>query len=533
MKSSGRGFLLSINLMYNIIIINYSYGWFNAIIKYDINIVKEKRKMENREQFGSRLGFILVSAGCAIGLGNVWKFPYMVGKYGGAAFILIYLLFLLIIGLPILVCEFSVGRGSQRSIASAFDKLEPKGTSWHKLKWFGMAGNYLLVMFYSMVGGWMLNYCYKMANGTFTGASTDKIAEVFPAMLESPKELMIWTFLIIIISFGICSIGLQKGVERITKIMMICLLSLMVILAIRAVTLDGAIEGIKFYLIPDFSKITENGVGNVVFAAMSQSFFTLSIGMGGMAIFGSYLSKDRSLTTESISIVLLDTFVALTAGLIVIPACFAYNLEPGAGPGLVFITLPNIFAQMAGGSIWGALFFLFLSFAAMTTIVGVFENIVSFWVDARGFSRKKAVLSNIFAIGLLSIPCIFGFNIWSFIQPLGEGTNIMDMEDFLVSSNVLPLGSMIFLLFCTRNNGWGFDNFIKEANAGSGMSFPKGIRGYMSTVLPAIVIFIYLKGYYDLFSGQSTPLFIGWMIVAFAILFMIGSVAFKKPKKSL
>ena len=483
-----------------------------------------------REKFGSRLGFILVSAGCAIGLGNVWKFPYMTGQYGGAAFILIYLLFLVILGMPIIVCEFSVGRASQKSIATSYNTLEPEGSRWHYTRWFAIAGNYLLVMFYSMVGGWMLYYCFRMAKGEFVKVSSAVVEQKYDAMLQSPGTLLFWTIAVILISFGICSIGLQKGVEKIMKITMLCLLAIMVVLAVRSVTLSGSAEGLRFYLIPDFQRMKDNGIGNVVFGAMSQSFFTLSIGMGGMAIFGSYLDKSRSLTGESLSIVLLDTFVALTAGLIVIPACFAFDVEPAAGPGLVFITLPNIFAQMTGGRIWGALFFLFLFFAALSTIVGVFENIVSFGMDLFGLSRKKAVGINILLIIVLSIPCILGFNLLSGFQPLGTGTNIMDLEDFLVSNNILPLGSVVYLLFCTHKNGWGWDNFIREANSGQGLKFPQFLRGYMTYVLPWIVVIIYLKGYYDKFSTQSSAVFIIWMLIAFAFLFMILAVSRKKGK---
>lgn len=484
-----------------------------------------------REKFGSRLGFILVSAGCAIGLGNVWKFPYMTGKFGGAAFILMYLVFLAILGMPIIVCEFSVGRASQKSIATSYNALEPEGTRWHFTRWFAIAGNYILVMFYSMVGGWMLYYCLRMARGDFTGVTSGQVVESYDQMLASPGALMLWTVVVILIAFGICSIGLQKGVEKIMKVTMLCLLGIMVILAIRSVTLSGSAEGLRFYLVPDFHKMVENGIGNVIFGAMSQAFFTLSIGMGGMAIFGSYLDKSRSLTGESVSIVILDTFVALVAGLIVIPACFAFNVEPAAGPGLVFITLPNIFTQMAGGRIWGSLFFLFLFFAALSTIVGVFENIVSFGMDLFHFSRKKSVGINILLITVLSIPCILGFSVWSDFQPLGAGTNIMDLEDFLVSNNILPLGSVVYLLFCTHKNGWGWKNFIQEANSGQGMKFPEKIRGYMTHVLPWIVVIIYLKGYYDMFSGQSTVIFVVWMVIAFLFLGMILMVSRAKSKK--
>ena len=486
-----------------------------------------------RENFGSRLGFILVSAGCAIGLGNVWKFPYMAGQYGGAAFILIYLLFLVILGLPIIVCEFSVGRASQKSIATSYNVLEPKGTRWHFTRWFAIAGNYLLVMLYSRGGGWMLYYCFRMAKGECAGIESTVVSAKYDSMLESPVTLTFWTILVILLAFWICSIGLQKGVEKIMKITMLCLLAIMVVLAIRSVTLPGAAEGLRFYLIPDFGKVLENGVGNVIFGAMSQAFFTLSIGMGGMAIFGSYLDKSRSLTGESLSILLLDTCVALTAGLIVFPACFSFNVQPDAGPRLVFITLPNIFTQMPGGRVWGALFFLFLFFAALSTIVGVFENIVSFGIDLFGFSRKKSVGINIVLIIVLSIPCILGFNILSGIQPLGAGSNIMDLEDFLVSNNILPLGSVIYLMFCTHKNGWGWNNFIQEANAGNGLKFPQFIRKYMTYILPWIVVIIYLKGYYDKFSSQSNVVFGVWMAVAFAFLLLVFSVTRKQKQTKL
>ena len=484
--------------------------------------------MQEREKFGSRLGFILVSAGCAVGLGNVWKFPYMCGQYGGAAFILIYLVFLAILGFPIMVCEFSVGRGSQKSCATSFRELEPKGSKWHNFGYFGMVGNYVLMMFYTMVAGWMLYYCYRSLTGEFTGTplNTDQVAEKFTGMLASPGTLTFWMILAVVISFGICSLGVQKGVEKITKVMMLCLFGLIVVLAVHSVLLPGAGAGVKFYLVPDFAAMKENGIGNVIFGAMSQAFFTLSIGIGSMAIFGSYLDKDRSLTGETVSITLLDTFVALMAGLIIIPACFSFGIEPGTGPSLIFITLPNIFNQMAGGRIWGTLFFLFLSFAALSTVIAVFENIISFAIDLWGWERKKAVAVNIVAIILLSMPCILGFNVLSGIQPLGPKTGIMDMEDFLVSNNLLPLGSLVYLGFCTSRYGWGWKNFIKEANAGKGMGFPEILKGYMTYILPIIVIVIYLKGYYDMFAPKGLKYLIPWMIVAIAFLALIAWFAF-------
>ena len=476
-----------------------------------------------REKFSSRLGFILVSAGCAIGLGNVWKFPYMCGQYGGAAFILIYLVFLAILGFPIMVCEFSVGRGSQKSCATSFKVLEPEGTRWHTYSYIGMAGNYLLMMFYTTVAGWMLYYFWRCLTGEFTNTplNTEQISEKFNTLLQSPATLTFWMIVTVILAFGICSLGVQKGVEKITKIMLLLLLGLIVILAIHSTLLPGAKAGIRFYLVPDFHSMVEKGIGNVIFAAMSQAFFTLSIGMGSMAIFGSYLDKSRSLTGEALSITILDTFVALMAGLIIIPACFAYGIEPDAGPSLIFITLPNIFNQMSGGRIWGILFFLFLSFAALSTVIAVFENIISFAIDLWGWSRKKAVLVNIIAIIVLSMPCILGYNILAGFHPLGSGTTIMDLEDFLISSNVLPLGSLVYVMFCTTRYGWGFDNFLAEADSGNGLRFPHHLRWHMTYIIPTVVVFIYLKGYYDLFAPQGLQYLIPWMCIALLVLAFI------------
>lgn len=455
--------------------------------------------MEKRERFSSRLGFILISAGCAIGLGNVWRFPYITGQYGGAAFVLIYLVFLVILGLPIMIMEFSVGRASQKSAARSFHVLEPKGTKWHWQSWACMAGNYLLMMFYTTIGGWMLAYVFKMLSGEFEGLDAAGVEGVFNGMLGQPGYMTVWMIVVVLSSFFICSFGLQKGVERITKAMMSCLFLILILLCIRSVTLPGAIEGIKFYLIPDFGKMVENGIGEAVFAAMGQSFFTLSLGIGAMAIFGSYISKDRSLTGESVSICVLDTSVALLSGLIIFPSCFAFGVDPGEGPGLVFITLPNVFNRMAGGRIFGALFFVFMFFAAFSTIVAVFENIISFSLDLFGITRKKAVLINIAAIILLSMPCVLGFNLWSSFAPLGPGTTVQDLEDFIVSNNLLPLGSLVYLLFCTSRIGWGWKNFIAEADAGQGLKFPKWSRIYVTYILPLIILFIFVMGYYQKF----------------------------------
>ena len=455
--------------------------------------------MEKREKFSSRLGFILISAGCAVGLGNVWRFPYITGKYGGAAFVLIYLVFLVILGLPIMVMEFSVGRASQKSAARSFHVLEPKGSKWHFMAILAIAGNYLLMMFYTTVGGWMLAYVIKMIRGEFTGLTPDEVGGVFNGMLGQPGSMTFWIIVTVIIGFLVCSLGLQKGVERVTKFMMASLFVILIILCIRSVTLPGAAEGVRFYLIPDFHKITEYGLFEVVFAAMGQAFFTLSLGIGAMAIFGSYIAKEHTLTGESIRICTLDTIVALLAGLIIFPACFAFQVNPGEGPGLVFVTLPNIFNQMAGGRIFGTLFFIFMSFAALSTIIAVFENILSFSIDLFGWTRKKAVAVNFVAILVLSLPCVFGFNIWSAIAPLGAGSTIQDLEDFIVSNNLLPLGSLGYLLFCTSRYGWGWKSFIKEADSGKGVKFPQWSRIYVSFILPAIVLFIFIMGYVQKF----------------------------------
>jgi len=456
--------------------------------------------MNNRERFSSRLGFILISAGCAVGLGNVWRFPYITGQYGGAAFVLVYLIFLVLLGLPIMVMEFSVGRASQKSAARSFHVLEPAGTKWHLQGYACMAGNYLLMMFYTTVGGWMAAYIFKTLTGEFKGLDSDGVAAVFNDMLARPGYMTFWMVLVVLLSFFICSLGLQKGVERITKAMMSCLFLILLILCIRSVTLPGASEGLRFYLIPDFTRFTENGVGNTIFAAMGQAFFTLSLGIGAMAIFGSYIGKDHTLTGETINICLLDTLVAFLAGLIIFPSCFAFGVDPGQGPGLVFITLPNIFNQMVGGRIFGVLFFVFMTFAAQSTIIAVFENIISFSMDLFGTSRKKTVLINGIAIILLSLPCVFGFNIWSGFQPLGAGSTIQDLEDFIVSNNLLPLGSMVYLLFCTSRYGWGWKNFLAEADTGKGVKFPAWARVYVSYILPLIVLFIFIMGYYQKFK---------------------------------
>lgn len=453
-----------------------------------------------REKFSSRLGFILISAGCAIGLGNVWRFPYIVGQYGGAAFVLIYAIFLLVLGLPIIIMEFAVGRASQKSVALSFDVLEPKGSKWHIEKWFAMAGNYLLMMFYTTVSGWLVLYFLKMAKGDFKGLDAEKVSLQFGTMLSNPALMMIFMVITVILCFSVCAMGLQGGVERITKIMMVSLLVLMVVLAANSIMMEGSRTGLEFYLKPDFNRIQETGLGEVIFAALGQAFFTLSIGIGALAIFGSYIGKQRRLTGEAISVTLLDTLVAFMAGLIIFPACFAYNIKPDQGPALIFVTLPNVFNNMPAGQVWGTLFFLFMSFAAFSTVIAVFQNIVSFATDLTGCSIKKAVIVNMVMIILLSIPCVLGFNVWSFIQPLGAGSTILDFEDFLVSNNLLPLGSLVYLLFCTSRYGWGFKNFLAEANEGEGINFPQWVRTYVSYGIPVIVLIIFFQGYWAKFG---------------------------------
>ncbi len=459
--------------------------------------------MEQREKFGSRLGFILISAGCAIGLGNVWRFPYITGEYGGGAFVVLYLIFLIVLGLPIMSMEFATGRASQKGIARSFNTLEPEGSKWHIYKWFAVAGNFLLMMFYCVVTGWFLNYAIKMATGSFEGASADYCAEAFNSMLGSPVELIFWTIVVIAVCSLICSLGVQKGVENITKVMMIGLFALILVLVVRSVTLgEGALEGIAFYLTPDFSKMFSDitTFGNVAYAAMGQSFFTLSIGIGSMAIFGSYIGKERSLFGEAVTIGALDTAVAFFSGLIIFPACFSFGINPGSGAGLVFITLPNVFEQMPLGQLWGTLFFLFMACAALSTVIAVFENIIAFGMDQWGWSRKRSTLTMAISMVVLTLPAIFGMNpdLGSYL-PIG-GT-IDGLEDFIVSNNILPLGSMVFVLFCTHKHGWGWENFLEEANAGKGLKFPRWLYGWMKFGVPILVAIIFIMGWVPVIQG--------------------------------
>ena len=452
-----------------------------------------------RENLKSRLGFILLSAGCAIGIGNVWRFPYIVGNYGGGIFVLFYLSFLALIGIPVLTIEFSIGRASQKSTAKAYQALEPRGTKWHLHSNFAIAGNYILLMFYTTVAGWMLYYFYKFAVGGFVGLDTANVKNTFNNLLASPATMTFWMLVVVVLGFGVCSLGLQKGVEKITKVMMTALLGLIIILAIHAVRLDGGIDGVKFYLLPNFEKIQEVGFFKLITTAMNQAFFTLSIGMGSMMIFGSYIDKSRTLLGESINIALLDTFVAIIAGLIIFPSCFAFNVEPDSGPSLIFITLPNVFTSMKGGRIWGSLFFLFMTFAAFSTVIALFENILTCCVEKFNITRKKAVLINIIIISVLSLPCVFGFNILSSLHPLGGESTILDFEDFLVSNLILPAGSLMYLFFCISKRGWGFDNYLKEANTGVGPKIPRWIKPYYKYIMPIIMLILLIQGIVNTF----------------------------------
>jgi len=459
--------------------------------------------MTERENFKSRLGFILIAAGCAIGLGNVWRFPFITGQYGGAAFVLIYLFFLLIFGFPILVMEFAVGRSSKRGVGRSFAILEKPGHKWHYAGIPMIAGNYILMMFYTTVTGWMLYYFYRMVTmGDLMNMSPAEVGAEFTNMLGNGPLLSFWMVVATFAGLSIVALGLQRGVERITKTMMSALLVIMLILMVRVLTLPGAGEGLKFYLLPDFAKLKEAGIGEVVFAALGQSFFTLSLGIGSMSIFGSYIKKQHSLLTEAAHICVLDTGVALIAGLIIIPSCFAFGLKPDAGPGLIFATLPNVFAQMPAGRVCGAAFFLFMSFAALSTLVAVFENIVAYWMDVRNVERKKAVKWNFIAVVILSLPCALGFNVLSGFEPFGPGSCVLDLEDFLVSNTLLPLGSLIFVLFCNSRYGWGQFKFIAEANLGVGMKFPKLkiLHLYFKWGLPIIISVIFVLGYLQKFA---------------------------------
>lgn len=447
-----------------------------------------------RESFKSRLGFILISAGCAIGIGNVWKFPYVTGQNGGGIFVLFYLFFLAVVGVPILTMEFAVGRASKESVICCYQKLEKPGSKWHLHGYVALFGNYMLMMFYTTVAGWMLSYFYRFLKGEFSGLDSAGVTEKFSNMLGSPGSMTFWMIVIVIVASLICSFGLQAGVEKISKPMMLGLLILIVVLAVNSIMLEGGAEGLKFYLIPDWKKVEEVGLFNVMIAALNQSFFTLSLGIGAMEIFGSYMSKEHTLLGESLRIAVLDTAVAIISGLIIFPACFAYGIDPKAGPELIFITLPNVFSAMPGGNFWGSLFFLFMTFAAFSTIIAVFENIIACCMDKWKISRRKASLINGIIILIGSLPCVLGFNVWSDFQPRGAGSTVLDLEDFIVSNLLLPIGSLIFLLFCVTRWGWGFKQYLEEANTGRGIKVPEISRIYVTYIIPLIIIVILVAG---------------------------------------
>lgn len=448
-----------------------------------------------RESFGSRIGFILVSAGCAIGIGNVWKFPYVAGENGGGIFVLFYLLFLLCMGVPILTMELAVGRAGRKSALGAFKALEKPGSKWHLHGWVCMAGCYLLMMYYTTVSGWMLGYFYKFATGTFEGVAPEAVGNVFKELQANPVEMTIWMGITVLAGFFVLSFGLQKGLEAVSKVMMVALLVLIIVLAVHSFTLSGAGEGLSFYLLPDVERAMEAGIGNVITAAMNQSFFTLSIGISSMEIFGSYMTKENAITGEAVRIGILDTFVAVTSGLIIFPACFSFGIEPDAGPSLIFVTLPNIFVNMTGGRLWGSLFFLFMTFASFSTVIAVCENLLASCMDNLGWSRKKSVLINGIIVFVGSIPSVLGYNLWNHLQFIG-GRNVLDTEDFIVSNLLLPLGSLVYLLFCVSRWGWGFDKYMEEINTGDGMKMPKAkaLKIYFQFILPVLLFIILVQG---------------------------------------
>lgn len=447
-----------------------------------------------RENFKSKLGFILVSAGCAIGIGNVWRFPFVTGQNGGGIFVLLYLLFLVIMGIPVLTMELAIGRASKKSAVLAYKKLEKPKSKWHIHGWFCILGCYLLMIYYTPVSGWMLSYFFKFATGTFeSGMTAEQVGNVFSNLMSNPVEMIIWMAVMAIAGFFVCSKGIQNGIEKVSKIMMILLLALIIILAINSLTLSGAAEGIKFYLVPDLEKVQSIGIGHIITSAMSQAFFTLSLGIASMEILGSYMTREKTLPSESIKICILDTFVAITAGLIIFPACFSYGVEPNQGPALIFVTLPNVFVNMAGGRIWGTLFFMFMTFACFSTVIAVFENLISFCIDMFNMSRTKSVIINAIIMLIGCLPCIFGFNLLSGFNILGKG--VLDIEDFAVSNILLPVGAFLYSLFCSTKFGWGFDGYLNECNQGEGIKFPRFFKPYIKYVLPVLVLIVFISGF--------------------------------------
>ena len=447
-----------------------------------------------RESFKSRLGFILVSAGCAIGIGNVWRFPYVAGQNGGGIFVLFYLIFLVAMGLPVLTMELAVGRASRKSAVLGYKALEKPKSRWHIHGWVAMFGCYMLMMYYTTVSGWMVAYFFKFLKGDFrSGITADDTATAFSGLLADPGQMAFWMVVTVVLGFLVCSRGLQNGLEKISKFMMSALLILIVVLAVHSFTLSGAGKGIEFYLIPNLDTVSDVGIKNVITAAMNQAFFTLSLGVAAMEIFGSYMGKEHTLAGEGAKICALDTFVAIMSGLIIFPACFSYGVEVGAGPSLIFITLPNVFVNMTGGRVWGCLFFMFMTFASFSTVIAVFENIMSFAIDMFGWSRNKAALVNGVIILIASLPCVFGYNIWSDLNLIG-GRDVLDSEDFIVSNLLLPIGSLVYLLFCVTKWGWGFEKYLDEANTGKGLHISKKLKPYFQFILPLLILFILIQG---------------------------------------
>ena len=449
---------------------------------------------KTREGFASRLGFIFVSAGCAIGIGNVWRFPTVTGQYGGGVFVLFYLLFLIIMGLPVLTMELAVGRAGHGSAVQAYRALEPKGSKWHLHGWFCIAGCALLMMYYTTVSGWMVDYFFKFLTGRFAAVPPDAVGEIFPTMLSNAGEQVFWMVLVTVLGFVVCARGLQGGLERIGKWMMSALLLLILVLVGHSLTLPGAKQGLAFYLLPDWQRAMEQGIGNVVSAAMNQAFFTLSLGIGAMEIFGSYMDRRYSLSGEAARICALDTFVAICAGLIIFPACFSYGVSPDAGPQLIFITLPKVFVNMAGGRLWGMLFFLFMTFASFSTVLAVFENLIATLCEQLGWSRRRACVVGAVGLAILGLPCALGYNVWGALQPLGAGSTVLDFEDFLVSNLLLPAGSLVYLLFCVSRWGWGYDHYLRECNTGSGLRMPRWLKLYFQYILPVLIAVILIRG---------------------------------------
>ena len=454
--------------------------------------------MSERETLSSRLGFIMLSVGCAVGLGNVWRFPYITGKYGGGMFVLLYLLFLVLMGFPLLVGELAVGRCGQANLVGSANRISNNKKLWNILFQTVFTGNFILMTYYTVVTGWLISYTVSYLTGAITPYNTpEAVGNFFGSLTSSPVDSIMYMVITVIAATTVCCAGLRNGVEKSVKFMMFILFLLMIILAANALTLPGRNQGLSFYLMPDWQKFTSN-ISETIYAAMGQAFFTLSLGVGSIAIFGSYIKKTHSLAGEAVTIISLDTLIAFTAGIIIFPCCFSFGVDPGSGPGLIFISLPNTFAQMAGGRWWGALFFIFLATAALTTVIAVFENLIAYLMDQFNFKRISAALITGAAVALCAVPCALGFNLWSKIQPMGKGSTILDLEDFIVSQNLLPLGALTLALFCSLKYGWSWAGFTAEANTGTGLKFPTWLRFYFRYLLPLLILSVMFFGYKQL-----------------------------------